>query len=59
LFSVVCGDVSRVAVNRNTGIFLHRSLWVLKEDDAVLGAAILAFDGSDYTECCLEEYDAI
>ena len=42
-----------------TGIFLHRSVLVLKEDDTVLGAAVLAFDGSDYTECYLEEYDAI
>jgi hypothetical protein len=32
---------------------------VLKENDALLGAAILAFDGSDYTECYLEECDAI
>ena len=32
---------------------------MLKEDDTVLGAAVLAFDGSDYTECYLEEYDAI
>jgi len=32
---------------------------VLKEGDAVLGAEILVFDGSDYTECYLVEYDAI
>lgn len=32
---------------------------MLNEDHAVLGAAILGFDCSYYTECCLEEYDAI
>jgi hypothetical protein len=41
------------------GIFFHRSLWVLNEDHAVLGAAILGFDCSVHTECYLEEYDAI
>ena len=32
---------------------------MLNEDDAVLRAAILRFDYSDYTECYFEECDAI